>query len=145
MIETQGGLRVSAILTYPHTSTRPSGEKGTLVAYCSFRLDDGHGFELFVKSARLKVDHYGNFFLSLPSEPRQAKCAQCQRQNADHVNYCAWCGQPQKPAAPKGWFMDVVCPSNAGTRAALLKAAVDEHNRIQAQNEGPRVARGGRR
>lgn len=135
MITTAGGLMITAGLTYPNQPSRPEGRKGTLVAYCWFKLDDGAGFVLHIKSARLKLDDFGHFFLSLPAEARQAKCPTCSRQNADHVNYCNWCGGPLAPADRKGWFMDTVCPSNAETRAALLSAAVEEHNRVRVTPE----------
>lgn len=124
-MKTEGGLTITAELTYPERR-RPAD---SLIAYCVFKLSDGKGFELVVKSARLKWD-YGKYLLSLPAEPKLMRCANCSRQNADHANYCNWCGHALAPQGPKGWFMDVVCPTNQITRDAMLRAAVEEHERI---------------
>jgi hypothetical protein len=124
-MKTEGGLTITAELTYPNQRRADD----SLIAFVCFKLSDGRGFELVVKSARLKWDH-GKYLLSLPSEPKLMRCVKCSRQNADHASYCNWCGSALVPQGPKGWFMDVVCPTNQITRDAMLRAAAEEHERI---------------
>lgn len=125
-MKTAGGLEVTAGLVYPR-----QGHDPRLVAYAWFKLEDGHGFSVFIKSARLMVDDLGNYYVQLPSEPKKMWCKDCRKQNADNANYCNWCGQPQAPRDPKPWMMDVLVPTNPETRKALVDVAVAEHDRRQ--------------
>lgn len=129
MTTTADGMAQLAIthvdLIYPHAGT---GEPA-LVAYASFRISDGAGFDLYVKSAKLMRDDRTGYFVQLPHEPRRAKCAKCRGRNPDHAPFCSWCGAGQPDAKERGYFYDVVVPANVATRAAILHALVDEHKR----------------
>lgn len=119
-------------LVYPDRGGDPS-----LVAFVSFTVADGEGFELGVKSAKLMCDRQNAFYVLMPSEPKKKKCAhaKCKWRNAVHAPFCNGCGKPLNPDRTEGWYIDVVPPLNNETRAAITAAVVTEHNRGRTRQE----------
>lgn len=114
-------------LTYPNGPHREDG----LVAYATMRLS-GDGLTFFVKSMKLMCDTRTlSFFVQMPHEPRRVRCpaTSCVGRNADHANWCNWCGAKLVPVSDRGWFYDLLVPADQDTRAAVLAALVAEHRK----------------
>lgn len=119
-------------LVYPDRGGDPA-----LVAFVTFAVEDGQGFSLGVKSAKLMCDRQNQFYILMPSEPKKRRCANraCHWRNAIHAPYCNGCAAPLYPQRSEGWFIDVVPPLNAETRAAITAAVVAEHNRQRVYSQ----------